>query len=81
MQVGRAVARAVAMTGWSHKEAAAQIGVDDAEFGKWLSGGRRPQFDRLFAVAALRQPLIVALADLGGDGITVTTHIEIRRTA
>lgn len=62
--IGAAIQRAVFKVGWTNKEAAAKVGVDDAEFGKWLSGGRRPHFDRLMAVDALRWPLICALADM-----------------
>ncbi|MCR4376281.1 MAG: helix-turn-helix domain-containing protein [Acidobacteria bacterium] len=78
-RIGRAVQRAVSLVGWSHKEAAAKVGVDDAEFGKWLSGGRRPQFDRLFAIEELRQPLILSLAGLAND-VEVVTEIRMRRT-
>lgn len=79
--IGQAISRAVAIVGWSHKEAAAKVGVDDAEFGKWMSGGRRPQFDRLFAVEELRVPLVVSLASLDPDAFAVKTTIEARRTA
>lgn len=75
--IGRAIQRAVALVGWTNKEAAAKVAVDDAEFGKWLSGGRRPQFDRLFAVEELREPLIVALSQMVGAAIR--THIEFER--
>lgn len=61
--IGAAIQRAVRKVGWSNKEAAAKVGVDDAEFGKWLSGNRRPHFDKLMALDALRWPLICALAD------------------
>lgn len=61
--IGSAVQRAVSTVGWSNKEAAAKVGVDDAEFGKWVNGTRRPQFDKLMALDALRWPLICALAD------------------
>lgn len=62
--VGRAIERAIAIVGWSKKEAAAKVGVDEAEFGKWLSGARRPQFDRLFAIPELQKPLVISLAGL-----------------
>jgi DNA-binding transcriptional regulator YdaS (Cro superfamily) len=78
--IGRAIAIAVAMVGWSHKEAAAKVGVDDAEFGKWLSGHRRAQFDRLLAVDELRTPLIITIAGLD-PAAEVKTTIEVRRTA
>jgi hypothetical protein len=77
-QIGRAIQRAVAICGWSNKEAAVKVGVDDAEFGKWLSGTRRPQFDRLFAIDELFWPLIQCLAQLDGQTEVVTT---IRRVA
>lgn len=79
-EIGRAIARAISLIGWSHKEAAAKLGVDDAEFGKWLSGNRRPQFDRLFALEELRQPLILSLAGLASD-LEVVTQIRTRRSA
>jgi len=75
-RIGGAIQRAVAIVGWSNKEAAANAGVDDAEFGKWLSGGRRPQMDRLFALEALRWPLIQTLAALDEQTEIV---VEIRR--
>lgn len=75
-RIGAAIQRAVALVGWSNKEAAAKVGVDDAEFGKWLSGGRRPQMDRLFALDELRWPLIQTLAQLDEQNELVT---EIRR--
>jgi len=70
--VGHAIALAIATAGLSQKEAAAVIGVDQAEFGKWLNGQRRPQFDRIFAVETLRQPLVIELARLAGTFEIVT---------
>lgn len=78
-QVGAAIARAIAIVGWTSKEAAAKVGVDDAEFGKWLSGARRPQFDRLFAVPELRQPLVIALAGLAE--FRIVTQLSAEMTA
>lgn len=75
--IGQAIARAISVCGWSHKEAAAKVAVDDAEFGKWLSGTRRPQFDKLFAVEALRAPLVIAIAELAG--VPMETVIRIQR--
>lgn len=79
--IAAAISRAVAVAGWSSKEAAAKVGVDDAEFGKWLQGNRRPHLDRLMAIPELRQPLVVALAGLDPDTFTVRTTIETRRSA
>lgn len=78
--VGRAIQRAVSLAGLSNKEAAGKVGVDDAEFGKWLNGSdtRHPHLDRLFAVDELRQPLVIALAELA-EGVEVVTEIRVRR--
>lgn len=79
--IGAAIQRAVKEAGFSNKEAAGYAKVDDAEFGKWLNGTRRPQFDKLLAVPALRRPLVIAFAQLGGEGVEITTHISIRGAA
>ena len=60
--IGSAIQRAVSAAGLSNKEAAAKIGVNDSQFGKWLSGNEPPQVHRVFAVEELQQPFIVALA-------------------
>ena len=78
-EIGRAVQGAV-LTIWdSNKVAAAALGVDDAEFGKWMSGARRPQFDKLWAHKALRLPLVLALARLANA--EVVTEIRFREMA
>jgi ribosome-binding protein aMBF1 (putative translation factor) len=76
-QIGRVVGRALAMAGLSQKEAAGEIGCDVAQMARWVAGTERPQFDRLFAVEALREPLCVALAQMAGA--TVHQHVEFRR--
>lgn len=74
--IGTAIQRAVLFVGWSNKEAAAKVGVDDAEFGKWLSGGRRPHLDRLFAVPELREPLVVMLSQMVGAAVRLQIEFE-----
>lgn len=64
--IGGAIQRAVSLVGWSNKEAAAKVGVDDSQFGKWISGAERPHMDRLFAIEALRWPLLRALGEMSG---------------
>lgn len=80
-EIGAAIQQAVRDAKWSNKEAAARAKVDDAEFGKWLNGTRRPQFDKLFAVPELRKPLVIAIAKLAGEGIEIETSIRIRSIA
>ncbi len=69
-RIGAAIQRAVLQVFETNKAAARTLGVDDAEFGKWLGGGRRPQFDLLFAYAPLRKPLVLSLAQLAGARIS-----------
>jgi len=71
--LGLALAYAVAVVGWTHKEAAREVGTDDAEFGKWLSGNRRTQVDKVLAVEQLRWPFIVGLAKHSGEADVITT--------
>lgn len=79
-RIGAAVARAFQFAGLSQKEAAAAVGHDQAQVARWISGAERPQMDALFAVEALRGPLVIAFAGLSED-IEITTTIAIRRSA
>lgn len=78
--VGQAIGRAIAIVGWSLKEAAGKVGVDDREFAKWMTGERRPHLDRLFAIEELRKPLVICLAGLAPE-LEVVTEIRDRRRA
>lgn len=78
-EIGGAIERAVAMVGWSKKEAAGQMGVEPAQLSRWIAGTERPQMDRIFAVAALREPVVVALAQLAGADIS--TRIEFPKVS
>lgn len=81
-QIGAAIEEAIAMANRTQKEVWAALGHQDgAQLHHWLSGKERPQFDALFAVEWLRQPLVIALAKLAGEGVEITTHIQIRRSA
>lgn len=76
-QVGAAINHAIAEAGWSIKEAAGHIGREPAQVSRWIAGTEHPQLDTLYAVEALRGPLVTALAELAG--YDVTTEIRIRR--
>lgn len=79
--VGRAVQRCFALAGVTQKEGAALLDRDAAQVQRWIAGSERPQFDAIFAVESLRQPLVVALAELAGDGVEIITEIRVRRRA
>ena len=80
-QIGGAIQRAMSLRGWSLKELAGAVDRDERQCARWIDGTERPQFDTLFGVETFRQPLIVALAELAGAGVEVTTAITIRRIA
>jgi transcriptional regulator with XRE-family HTH domain len=81
--IGAALERTRLLAGFaSLKELAAAIGRDERQIARWIAGTERPQFDALFAVAGLRQPLVVALAELAQhDGVDIVTQITVRRSA
>jgi hypothetical protein len=77
--IGRAIARAMYLQGWSLKEFAAAVDRDERQCARWITGGERPQFDTLFQCEALRQPIIQALSELIGADIGVV--ITLRKSA
>lgn len=80
--VGVAVFQAMTACGWGVKELAAKVGRDEAEVSRWLSGVRRPQFDLLFAIDEMQEPLIVSLAiNLAAGKFAARTVLEARRSA
>lgn len=80
-RIGQALRRALSLCGWSLKEFAGAVDRDPRQCARWLDGSERPQLDAVFAVEELRQPLVIALAELVGPGVEVTTAITIRRIA
>lgn len=81
VQVGRAIQRAISLVGWSLKELSGQVKRDERQLARWMNGAERPHFDALFAVEELRQPLVVALAELAGDQVVIETVVRVRRRA
>lgn len=80
--IGRCVEHARKSLGWSQKELADALGADRdvAQVSRWESGKERPQFDVLWAVEALRGPLVIQLAGLSQE-IEVVTEIRVKRFA
>lgn len=75
-KVAAACQRAVLRVWETNQLAAAALGIDDAQFGKWMSGSLRPHLDKLLAHPALHWPLVVELGKLDG---TVEEVTELRR--
>ena len=81
LPVGQAIARVQSRSGMSLKEFAAAVQREERQVSRWFTGLEHAQLAAIFAVPALRLLLIVALAELAGDGIEITTAITIRRSA
>lgn len=79
LSVGQAIERVQSRSGLSLKEFAAAVGRDERQVARWFTGVEHPQLAAIFAVADLRQLLVVALAELAGEGVEVVTEIRVRR--
>jgi len=71
-QVGRCLARAQHLAGWSLKELADALQRDERQVARWISGAERVQLDAVCAVPRLRAVFLVALAEFAG--VDVVTH-------
>lgn len=80
-KVGKAIENVQDRSHLSVKEFAGAVGRDERQVARWFTGAEHPQLAAIFAVPALRQLLIVALAELAGDTVEITTAITIRRRA
>ena len=63
--------------GWTVDQLAAEVQRDSKQVARWMRGEERTQVDAVFAVKALREPFVEALAKLAGMPVERT----IRRTA
>lgn len=80
--IGRAINRARELRGWSLKEFAGQCDRDERQVYRWQTGEDRPHLDVLFALdPVFRQCLIIAFAETAGEGVIVTTRIDVPRMA
>jgi len=79
--VGQAIARVQQRSGLSLKEFAAVLHRNERQVARWFTGAENAQLAAIVAVPTLRQLLIVALAELVGESVEITTAITIRRIA
>lgn len=77
--IGKALARAIQLRGWTLKEFAAATGLtvhdarDMGQCSRWINGQERPQLDVIMPV--LGRYFVQAMAELA-EGVTVTTTIS-----
>lgn len=80
-EIGEAIRRAYGGLGWNVDEAARRVGVKANQFSAWLTGRERPQFDLLFNVPELCEPLVLELGRMTGAEIETGLRFPRRRTA
>jgi len=62
------------------QEFAAELGKDERQVARWITGQERPQLEAVLAVDRFQGPLLIALAR-SAKGVEVDTVIHIRRSA
>lgn len=80
-RVAKAIERTRTLSGLNLNEFADAVERDARQVSRWLKGEERPHLDAILANGKLRQALVVALAEMAGDGIEIETTVRIRRIA
>lgn len=65
--------------GWTVDQLSRELQRDSKQVARWIRGEERTQMDVVFAVEALREPFVIALAQLAK--CEVETTVRIRRRA
>jgi hypothetical protein len=77
LEVAKAIQRTFSLAGLTQKESAALLCLDQGQVSRWTSGVERPHFDAIFVVEVLRRPMLVALAEMIGEGVQIETVVRI----
>jgi transcriptional regulator with XRE-family HTH domain len=80
-QIGEAIERVQKRSGLSLKEFADKVKRNERQVARWFKGQEHPQLAAIIAVPTLRQLLVIALAEVVGESVEITTAITIRRIA
>ena len=67
------------LAGLNLDEFSGLVGRDSRQVARWIGGIERPQFDALFSVEQLRQPIVLALAEMAGAGVEIETVVRVVR--
>lgn len=78
--IGRVIERALSLAALTKQDVSHRMGygTNQAPLSRWIAGAETPQFAKLFAVAELRVPLVIALAEIV-EGVEVVTEIRVTR--
>ena len=78
---GRAITRALGLLGWNADRLSRELDRDHRQVGRWISGEERPQIETLWDIKELRQPLVLALAEIAEAEVEMVVHVRVRRSA
>lgn len=79
-EIGRVVQRTGELAGLTRlQQFADAIKRDPRQVARWIDGSERAQFDAIWAVDALRVPLVQALAEQCSMGVQVQTVITLTK--
>lgn len=78
--LGACVAEVQGVFRLSLEQFAYELGMDERQLSRQMTGKERPQLEKVFAVDRFRAVLLIALAKLAAD-VDVVTEIRIRRSA
>jgi ribosome-binding protein aMBF1 (putative translation factor) len=76
---GGAIRRAMLLVGWSLKELAGALDKDPRQVARWLDGRETPHFHALFAIECLRQPLVIAFAEMADAEVETVIRVVVKR--
>lgn len=74
--LGGCIAEVQRVHGLTLEQFAYQLGMDERQLSRQMSGKERPQLEKVFAIEAFRAPLVIALAKLSA-GVQVDTVITL----
>jgi hypothetical protein len=75
--IGRALVRACQLRGWNLNEFADAVDRDARQVARWFAGTERAQFDVIWSVVSLRKPMVIAFAEIAGEGVGVETIVRV----
>ncbi len=78
-QIGACLLHARSLLGWTLDRLSVELRRDPRQVSRWERGEERTQVDVVFSVEELRQPFVIALAQLAE--CEVETTVRIRRRA
>lgn len=79
LMFGRAIVRALRLIDWTAERLAKELERDHRQIGRWITGEERPQIESLWDIKELRQPLVIALAEMAHAEVETVIRVVVKR--